>query len=57
MSPRWASSREREAEEGAAGLGLGSLYSQGVFCLVDEEVHLVELALGNGSIGHQQADP
>lgn len=53
----WAGSQEREEVKGAAWAGLGFSYSQGVFCLVDKEVHLVELALGDGSIGHQQADP
>ena len=52
MSPRWASSRET-GQAGGSQAGAGSLYSQGIFCLVDEEVHLVELALGDGSIGHQ----
>lgn len=33
-----------------------SLYSQGIFCLVDEEVHLIKLALGDGSMGYQKAD-
>ena len=48
--------QQRERGRGG-GSWAGGLYSQGVFCLVDEEVHLVELALGDGSIGYQQADP
>lgn len=40
---------------GAAHRGRG-LHSQGTLCRVDEKVHLVELALRDGSIGHQQAD-
>lgn len=37
--------------------GAASLYSQGVFCLVDEEVHLIELALGMAPLGTSRLTP
>lgn len=33
------------------------VYSQGTFSFVDQQIHLIELAGGDGSIWHQQADP
>lgn len=57
LEPKVGEQQGDRGQTGDSQAGAGSLYSQGVFCLVDDEVHLVELALGDGSVGHQQADP
>lgn len=54
LTSTWTGNRNRKKR--GSPCQAWSLHSQGAFCCVDEKVHLVELSLGDGPIGHQQAD-